>query len=156
LIPGKQIYGATDLDGEWGQKCRFGEPGDGLWVRETWGHDGAYFDGVQYKADFPHDDICVHYTDWKWRPSIHMKRKYSRINLEVTGVRVERLQDITEEGAKAEGVIGSWLDVGGDRVNAPGRPTYRQGYALLWNHINGPGSWYLNPWIWVVAFNRVK
>lgn len=79
----------------------------------------------------------------KWVPSIHMPRWASRITLEIVGVSVERLQDISEADAKAEGVenpFGGWVG----------------GYQKLWESINGPGSWNANPWVWVVEFKRIE
>lgn len=153
--------------------CPYGQPGDRLWVRETW---RAFFDDevpperprgprhtlgqpsrpdrksfVFYKADGPgpvHPDgfpAC-------WHSAIYMPRKYSRITLEITGVRVERLQDISNEDARAEGVLPAYADqcvALGHQYEA--RPLYRE----LWQHINGPGSWDANPWVWVLEFKRV-
>lgn len=103
--------------------------------------------------------------DWvgKFRPGMFMCRWMSRILLEVVSVRVERLQDISEADAKAEGcdpmvVLPEWsaqdlalIDLPLAEVNNP----YRNGYAILWNAINGAGSWDLNPWVWVVVFKRI-
>jgi len=82
-------------------------------------------------------------------PSIHMPRWASRITLEVTGVRVERLQDISEADAMAEGA--PWAACG-----SPQEGSQKAGYARLWESINGPGSWDANPWVWVVEFKRVE
>ncbi len=92
-------------------------------------------------------------TSWKdnlkWRPSIHMPRWASRITLEITGVRVERVQYITEEDAKAEGL--------GETIVLPGdRGSFVQSFAMTWNQINGPESWSANPWVWVIEFRRVQ
>lgn len=89
----------------------------------------------------------------KWRPSIHMPRWASRITLEITGVHVERLNDITEDDAEAEGAPRAWLDVDGNTVNL-GQPTYKQGFARLWRDINGDESWGANPRVWIVEFKR--
>lgn len=100
-----------------------------------------------------------------WRPSIHMPRWASRITLEVTGVRVERLQEISEDDAKAEGVepwvIGDgWREYGlPPSVEAAGTHplrSARDSFASLWESINGPGSWKANPWVWVIEFRRVS
>jgi hypothetical protein len=76
-----------------------------------------------------------------------MPKKFSRITLEITGVRVERLQDISEEDAEAEGT-----------KYPAGGPTscYCMGYSWLWESINGKGSWDKNPWVWVIEFKRIK
>jgi hypothetical protein len=100
----------------------------------------------------------THEAGVKWKPSIHMPRWASRITLEVTGVRVERLQAITEEDARAEGVDLSKPMPG--TVN--GKPAtvaifdHRKAFAVLWDAINGPGSWERSPWVWVVSFRRVQ
>lgn len=122
--------------------CPYGQPGDRLWVRETWTEwEGTFL----YRADFEGCEVA-----WKWTPSIHMPRKSSRITLEVTAVRVERLQDISEEDAKAEGA-------GGERYIGQGfdHCVHREAYRTLWNDINGPGSWDANPWVWVVEFKFI-
>lgn len=85
-----------------------------------------------------------------WVPSIHMPRWASRILLEVTGVRVERLQEISEEDAQAEGI--GWNDYADQRGE---RMQQREAFAALWEQINGPGSWDANPWVWIVEFRRI-
>ncbi len=137
------------LDGKWNQRpLPYGQPGDRLWVRETWAQDDE--DGtIIYRAE---DNEAVKAWDqarhesglskYNWRPSIFMPRLASRLTLEVVSVRVERLQDISEEDAIAEGTLapfGGWVG----------------GYQLLWESINGPGSWDENPWVWVIDFNVV-
>ena len=132
-------------------KCPFGVPGDRLWVRETWG-DGEENNcepGVYYRATDPAWD--EEETGFRWKPSIHMPRWASRITLEVTGVRVERLQDISQSDALAEGVAPD--NFGGPNnewCNAIG--CFRE----LWESINGPGSWAENPWAWVIEFKRTE
>jgi hypothetical protein len=127
-------------------QCRYGKPSDRLWVRETWAEVGTMDPGlIVYRADYP-DCVPRQYenvppaSEITWKPSIHMFRKHSRIILEITGVRVERLQDISEAGAIAEGVS--------DILNPVGA------YRELWESINGPASWAANPWVWVVEFKR--
>jgi hypothetical protein len=88
------------------------------------------------------------------RPSIHMPRKFSRITLEITNFRVERLCEISEEDAIAEGVTPTsplYGDSGGF-VHQGGI----EAFSKLWESINGPGSWEANPWVWVVEFKRVE
>jgi hypothetical protein len=96
----------------------------------------------------------------KWKPSIHMPRWASRITLRITDIRVERLQDISEDDARAEGAM--WHD-GGTYWHSGWRHDYSDvhadaysSFARLWNNINGPGAWDANPWVWVVSFERVK
>lgn len=105
---------------------------------------------------------CQHESKgpFRWKPSIHMTRALSRLTLEVTGVRVERLQAISEEDAIAEGVerdsgigcAGWWRDY----LNLDcAVPSARDSYRTLWESINGAGSWAANPWVWVVSLKRV-
>jgi hypothetical protein len=119
-----------------------GVPGDGLWVREAHYVVGE-FDQVFYRADGSNSLGDGLQWTGKWKPGIHMFRRHSRILLEVTAVRVERLQDISEADALAEGI--------NPLLAAPERM-----YANLWDSINGPGSWDANPWVWVVEFRMSK
>lgn len=120
-----------------------------LWVRETWSlaFESAVIphpDGVIYRADEGNAD-----WDGRWKPSIFMPRWASRITLEITGVRVERLQDISRGDAMAEGCPFPNMMHGDDP---------RQWYAGLWEDINGntPAEWKANPWVWVIEFRRVE
>ena len=132
---------------------RYGQPGDRLWVREAHSvrvrpEDSP--DGlarVWYRASSPwsEDDRVV------WSPSIHMHRWASRITLEITRVRVERLQDISEADCIAEGCAGGHGSIPGYAYAA----TPLEHYNWLWNHINGPGEWEANPWVWVIEFKKV-
>jgi hypothetical protein len=159
---------AGEVNGGNYRNCPYGEPGDRLWVRETWYCDdyrvqrGPYLkpddmdvaeaqcDGtLVYRAssgDHPYEA-----EQPIWRPSIHMPRWASRITLEVTDVRVERLQDISEADAQAEGVEPYRLPC------HPGRESLRHvdGFVLLWNSLNPLANWCSNPWVWVVSFQRV-
>ena len=134
--------------------CPCGVPGDRLWVRETWGHSWHH---AQPKAFYrATDPDCDRYPDFDgWEPSTRMPRWASRLTLEVTSVRVERLQAITEEDARAEGVEPAvWLAPNGEAV---GEPTYRVGFETLWHKINHRrASWASNPWVWRVAFSGVE
>jgi len=93
-----------------------------------------------------------------WTPSIFMPRAASRITLEITDVRVERLKDISEADAKAEGCEQVGVETGVVDVN--GNPqeigSYAAGYYDLWETINGPGSWDANPWVWAISFKRIQ
>jgi len=130
--------------------------GDILWVRETWATVSSGI--IEYKATYiePYtgsteiDHIGKKIT---WRPSIYMPREAARIFLKVTNVRVERLQDITEEDAKAEGCIdGKSKDVLKFDLTA------RDVFAKLWNSINAKRGyrWETNPWVWVIEFERIN
>ena len=157
-------------------RCPYGQPGDRLWVRETCRADELPdgLDGVRYLADRgwraientrqAADDWVKlnHYCGKRGAtvPAIHMPRWASRITLEVTGVRVERLQDISEADAIAEGIErwdGSGNNEWADYSDPAGLPlSARESYRTLWEQINGPGSWDANPWVWAVDFRRLQ
>ncbi len=140
--------------------CPYGKPGDLLWVRETWApsvepenHRFARV-GYTFRADWSAEDD-VHQRDFRWKPSLYMPRWASRLTLEITGVRVERLQNISEADARAEGCPVTW----DGKPYDPPPPEVdswqgygRYSYCLLWNRLNGPGAWYANPWVWVLEF----
>ena len=139
--------------------CPYGRPGDRLWVREThmnwWKLDPANPEGPRlfsHVAAYAADGYELEPGE-RWIPSIHMLRAASRILLEITGVRVERLQDINEMDAAAEGVA-TWAPgaLSPDSLNADPSDQFR----WLWSSINGPDSWSANPWVWVVEFKRVQ
>lgn len=156
MQPGPEIFGAHWDDGEYGCRCPYGAPGDTLWVREAWRAWSQYDDwppsrlppgvDVQYIADARPPWIS------RYRSSRFMPRWASRITLEVKSVRVERLQAISEDDARAEGVAPvGWID-----ETDVGMSSYREGFSRLWNDINGPGAWEANPWVWVISFERMK
>lgn len=141
----------------------YGVPGDRLWVRETWrpvSPEWAAPDGgpviVRYAGDgAEHMHSEGRIGDWRWPeaarrgmvPAIHMPRWASRIDLEIVSVRVERLQDITEEDARSEGI--------GDGATEGIFDGARAEFGALWNHINGArATWESNPWVWVINFRR--
>lgn len=131
-------------------RCPYGEPGDHIYARETWAAPHAY-DHLPPRL-IP-QDARIHYAATEerggllWRPSIHMPRAASRITLEITGVLVERLQEISRGDAMAEGCPFPNMAQGDDP---------RKWYAELWEQINGPGSWDANPWVWVLEFRRLE
>lgn len=133
-------------------KPPFGGVGDRIWVKETFGF-ALYFPrpgAVVYRADGKHEPAHKSLRGGRWKPSIFCTRKASRITLEIVSVRAERLQEISEADAKAEGVQPS------ESVEMKdGSPCYSLPYQILWNQINGVGSWAANPWVWVVEFRRV-
>lgn len=157
---------AMTADG-WVQPCPYGQPGERLWVRETHyltddGHsefavyaadDDAAHEHLQrleeLNADFPADVKAAHK---RLRPSIHMPRWASRILLEIVSVRVERLQDISEDDAMAEGIDRERVAM---YAKGSTKPAMRA-YADLWNSINGDGSWDVNPWVFVIEFKRIS
>lgn len=154
--------------------CRYGVPGDRLWVRETWAlvfdcpalpcaceeadAREAQHGRLVYRAtepggiaDYACGFDCAHKEPGcaRWRPSIHMPRWASRLALEVTEVRVERLQSITEEDAMAEGCDEEWSSVVLRVISA------REGFNELWTSIHGKESWGENPWVWAVTFRML-
>ena len=148
---GDEVFGIWHEEGEWGVKSKY-QPGDILWVRETWQRDPCGFDEMPpenwwiYKATGELPDSCTN-----WRPSIHMPREAARIFLRVTGVRVERVQDIGSQGHH-------------DDVLKEGYPfSYKTGnpttdFMFLWNSINAKRGygWDTNPWVWVINFERCE
>lgn len=146
LKPGKPIYGIYDEYGEWGIKCPY-YPGMVLWVRETWCNAGVF--GYAYKAT---DTLPVSAKSG-WRSPRYMNREAARIFLKVNHVRVERLQDITEEDARAEGVKG----IPRSRELYP-TDDYIYPFKRLWDNINAKRGygWETNPWVWVIEFRRVN
>lgn len=157
-----ESFGIFAEDGSWSIECPYGQPGERLWVRESWAPASAALpsaSGVVYRADY-HTGLEKRDGDQKWKPSIHMFRQDSRINLEITGIRVERLQAISEADAIAEGCIklpasGRITDTKGGQYGGRIWTTARAWYAELWNQINGPLSWAENPFVWVVEFRKV-
>ncbi|MCO1336533.1 hypothetical protein MO867_19555, partial [Microbulbifer sp. OS29] len=167
LPAGRSLY--QEINSAWQSRfidinCPLGEPGDLLWVRET--HHLSHQNKVTYRADYSSnpfsEDECgedCSMVGEKWRPSIHMPRWASRITLEITNVRVERIQDINGDDANAEG-IQSWID------SFKSRPTYHQnsnlgGYPVtafsrMWKSIYGAEGWDQNPWVWAIEFRRVE
>jgi hypothetical protein len=154
--------GKNHLDIEYSErfKCPYGQPGDRLWVRETW-----------VKVDDMNGDEQTHYRadgediPGPWKPSIFMPRWASRITLEIVSVRVERLREITEEDAKKEGAhLAVWHELkngdGEDVSGLPGYPdqraAYKNGFANIWDSINGKKHpWESNPWVWVIEFKKL-
>lgn len=124
----------------------YGQPGEKLWVRETFCDDWKDTRGIVYRADGGIDGEMAD-AGCNWRPSIFMPRAASRITLEVTGVRLERLQDISVADAIAEGVPR------GGPENPDG--IEQREYRALWEQINGLGSWDANPWVWVIEFRKL-
>jgi len=140
-------------------KCPYGIPGDRLWVKETfWKHKQTSF--VRH-ADCA-SDASWKETGWRKVPSIHMPRWASRITLEIADVRVERLQDISEADAVAEGVrqmrdgSGCWVGREGPGKWVTPWAAAREAFCDIWESINGKGSWDANPWVWVIEFKRIE
>lgn len=171
-----------------GLRCKYGKPGDTLWVKETfyaWGRwetrysekkgrdewhfvdmtleSGRHYlyaaDNANYSANLGANQGRGLYPSWWKRPAIFMPKVASRITLEITRVRVERLQDISEEDAKSEGIEplahhpGRWLS---EHRTGFSFPSATSAFRDLWESINGPESWAGTPWVWVVEFKVVK
>lgn len=149
----------------------FGKPGDRIWVRETFRVHSRATDvaTLVYKASVRNSwteqthrvpvSVCNKpATPEKWTPSLHMPRWASRILLEITDVRVERLREISQADAEAEGV--GKLKKGFWKNYQPGwtefQLTARGSFATLWKSIYGDESWYADPWVWVVEFKRIE
>ena len=185
----------ADMHSDYLVRCPYGEPGDRMWVQETW----TKLLHTSPATDEPHvcdgDKLIEHATKrangrWnydgeviayratsdvefcdgdgfagemanredmpRWHPSIHMRREHSRIDLEITGVRVERLRQITGPDAHAEGSTYPHPDTFPIEQLAHAHQNATEWYKDLWESINGPGSWDANPWVWVVEFKRVE
>lgn len=163
--------------------CPYGKIGDQLWVREKsrigssgWHHiDGGWY-CIDYAAggsSMRNGEAPKHYPELshnkdfslRWQPSIHMPRWASRIQLEITNIRVERLQDINEADAKAEGCDSDMTEWGsiywfhgveGYKSGKSFADSAKEAFTRLWETINGPDSWTANPWVWVIEFKRVE
>lgn len=159
---GREVFGAYGEN--WQMKCPYGSPDSRLWVRETHSHDHAAFYPhfpIVYRADNLIDESQIiggkifspeqnkHYP-FKWRPSIFMRRKDSRINLTITDIGFERLQEITEDEAIDEGFESR--NLGDDLVEA------RPQFIDIWDKLNAKRGypWESNSWVWVVRFERDK
>lgn len=144
--------------------------GDILYVRETWGDYRECQDGgcgyYMYRADYPDGATTYLHGDGivcdlpKWRPSIHMPKEAARIWLKVTDVRVERLQDITDEQAQKEGCTGEFTGTG-EAVGTGWNVTPTEEFVGLWNSTIKKSDldrygWEASPWVWVIDFERCE
>ena len=156
--------------------CPYGQPGDRLWVRESFCEALSNYEEereqttVYYRADG--QEVVVDDGDGyaetnkdgtlksPWKPSIHMPRWASRITLEITDIRVERLQDISEDDADSECFGGDipgniFPDLFPGNFDAWGHLSIPECFGRVWDAINGQGSWSANPWVWVLEFKRL-
>jgi hypothetical protein len=143
--PGKEIFGVYGED--WSFKFPYGMPGDHLWVKETY----VVYGSIYYRADGePSIDDLELYPKWKWKSSRFMPRIFSRIILEIINVRVERIQDISELDAMAEGIYYESYQHIGDLVS--------DGFQHLWDSINAKRGfgWNVNPLVWVIEFKKIS
>lgn len=159
--------------------CPYGRPGDLLWVREAFAftdaHDPAFLGSVEYQADNKVAAIDVgpvtveapHGCDPQpfagpWKPSIHMPRWASRLTLRITDVRVERLQDISDEDARAEGVNRIHHGDGEYYFSALRDEPHPENWCYptdafreIWESLNGEGSWEADPFVWALSFSAI-
>ncbi|ROI45560.1 hypothetical protein [Escherichia coli] len=168
----EKFYGRAVAAELLAKHCPYGQPGDRFWVRETYRVHGKATDvaTLVYRASVRNSwteqthrvpvEVCNKPVSEKWTPSIHMPRWASRILLEITNVRVERLNDISECDARDEGVPpagsllpdhpGTFLTPKGDFAMA------KVAFQRLWESIYGEESWSANPWVWVIEFERIQ
>ena len=180
VVTNGQVWKPARVDYAGYVDCPYGQVGDRLWVREAF--QPLFADGVEnhwetdwktgkgYAISYPATDGIHEYLDADdnlsdaCKPSIHMPRWASRILLEIVAVRVERLHEISEADAQAEGVervvagVGwrRYCDPDSEEVGVPPCGDARRSFRSLWKFINGDESWNANPWVWVVEFKRVQ
>lgn len=170
----KDVFGVADENE--GRTCPFGAVGDRIWVRETWAEAGAGAPDLKlYRANYP-EHVPTHYenvppaSDIRWTPSIHMPRRASRITLEITGVRVEQLDKISEEDSIAEGMQGvicpsckgdpdystTQYDpdtlAAVDEIPCQSCESNRSKFFALWDSIYGEANHCMGDWVWVIEF----
>jgi hypothetical protein len=173
FVPWRWVIGSPTTGSRTGKPfaCPYGAPGDTLWVRESIRWAGtvpprSYLEEEYDSAVYAADGAPTKLDTWPWKrtvlPSIHCPRGLSRLTLEVTDVRVQRLQDISEEDARAEGVEAFEGMVNDATLCAMAKATgdtatdARPLFACLWDSLNGKRAmWASNPWVWCVSFRRV-
>ncbi len=158
----EKFYGRAVVAELLAKHCPYGQPGDRIWVRETYRVHGKATDvaTLVYRASVRNSwteqthrvpvEVCNKPVSEKWTPSIHMPRWASRILLEITDVRVERLRDMSEADAKAEGASPAMYKI------TPPEAVYRVGFGDIWRSIYGQDNWLSNPWVWVIEFKRIQ
>jgi len=158
IVPLRRHLGIADYDDGHPRRiyrCPFGAPGQRLWGKETFCEPVP--GEIAYRADDEREPmrrtraerlLAKDFPSSRWRSAIHMPRWASRITLEVTEVRVQRVQDISEEDAMAEGCAGDESGLTDHGV--------KNEFAVLWNNIHGPGAWERNDWVFAVTFRRVQ
>jgi hypothetical protein len=176
--PAPEVFGFASEDKGW--KCPYGAPDARLWVRETFQFVHANSDGQRstFNSALPftqHDYQWIEYAATprdnepppKWKPSIFMPRWASRITIKITGIRVERLQDISADDARAEGISDSRIYLTEPHTILDRKYNLPTGdippadkiaignYRGLWEAINGKSSWDANPWVWIIVFKQV-
>lgn len=159
-LSGNELAGELSAGNYW--NSRVGQPGDRIWVRETWAEAGASApDLTLYRANYP-EHVPAHYEnvppvdEIRWTPSIHMPRWASRILLEITDVRVERLNNISYDDAISEGITQEWTCIDPGLGSYAHKNDVQDDYETLWKSIYGEESWAANPWVWVISFKRIE
>lgn len=158
----EKFYGRAVAAELLAKHCPYGQPGDRIWVRETYRVHGKATDvaTLVYRASVRNSwteqthrvpvEVCNKPVSEKWTPSIHMPRWASRILLEITDVRVERLHDMSEADAKAEGATPATYKITSSEA------VYRVGFGDIWRSIYGQDNWLSNPLVWVIEFKRIQ
>lgn len=153
LASAQGLWRGGDGDGWNVFECPYGQPGDRLWIRETWAiipDDGGT---IIFRADDPEDNWKQE-ADVKWNSPLSLPREDARLWLEIISVRAERLQDITEADIIAEGIT---VNIAAQMTGIPwsSLPTLHHGFAQAWDFINGKrAQWESNPWVWVIEFKQ--
>lgn len=149
--PGPELEEFTKQRYAHGFQCRYGQPGDHLWVRETWAPaiidgESGYLYGESYRSLLDNKPT-EEYKEIKWKPSIHMPRAASRITLAITDIRVERLHEITEDDARREGV---------EPWQSPKITMYKMAFLELWDQMHSKSEFasVFNPFVWRIEFTR--
>ena len=175
MLEDNKLWNAIKMRGTAQPKpCKYGQPGDRLWVRETWIPDPPqdetwdfclYTDGKIHNLGvipkrFRNKDYAIYKSTWdgpqlNWISPIYMPRWASRITLEIVGVKIEQLQDISREDCLAEGMPQYTFSMGAISDNPP---DFRWKFIELWDSINAKRgySWESNPWVWAIEFKKVE
>ncbi len=126
--------------------CPYGEPGDLLWVKETW---APAITDIAYKADYTKEVLKEKRNKGIWKPSVHMPKTAARLWLEITDVKAQRIQSVTEEEAEQEGTRAGKIF----GFSPEGPNNFREGFFLKWISIYGIESYYENFWVWSIKFH---
>lgn len=171
-LHGYKMMAMTDIS----YQCPYGKPGDILWVRETWRGpivpESALAEYERDPTPFRLPEFCQYRADsnelghhsmndtegeqFGWQTAIHMPRWASRINLQITGVRAEKIQDISEDDIMAEGVQTDSHFLNNFFTMNMNSESPKEAYRKAWQKQYGATSWEVNPWVWVVEFQRVE
>lgn len=155
FVPNPEEFPTISELEKWGAKPKY-NAGDIIWVRESFEYSDDLDEPYLYKQQAEQDFNPEFFSEMKWRPSIHMPKEAARIFLEVTSVRCEHLQAISEEDAIAEGIEPG--EIGFKSYNPKNifEVDALWSFQNLWESINGKGSWKQNPWVWVYEFKKIE